>query len=698
VQLQEPQVAGWYPQQADRSFYLQPPQLQQQHVQLYAPQAAAAEPPFSQHDASYAAGPGLFDSLAPATGPPAVAAPQKAKHRKRHKNNPKRSTASQQASSLADQQQQQQYVQPTKDQVPVKFAPCGKRDGYKVAAAVTRQLRQGQKVLMPAGTGMQLVRSTAMLSTARSMVLGHSSSTGLVFQPSFSSKAAVAAAGGAGSHQQHRQQQQQQQQQWQQHPSADDRSISSNSASTSAPNSSSASKGVMLLVAALPELQLRRFDQQPLVVARSTRALALSSAIFARLCRQGYTTVRAAGPEATRLAMLAAAHARGKLSGCGLDLAVVPATEYVDVETLAASGGGSQYVDAKYSEASAAAAAESAEGQEWYGPGEELPKQFVQVTVLHMVRCVAGEPWTLLPWPVPAEQLPAAQHAQQQQQQHDQQLQQQQQQQVPKAVPQLQAAVQQQQQQLRVVPGVAVGAAAVVREQQQQQGSTDEQLQHVQLYGLLSGGLAAQRGSSNSSGSSYEHLSEETIPLAADSLQEAVQPASVAAAQRLQAAVRPNEAVGSEPAAAAAVALASTSQQGYVPPPLLLADTHLDTATAGAAAAASAAAVWRKAAPVVDPSAALLLAADGLLSPEQLQSLQEQQQQQQQQLEEDDKASHTAGVPSLSGSSSSSSNIVSRQPSGLLLQQKHSKKGSRQLVAAAQASSSTSTTPSCSSN
>lgn len=371
------------------------------------------------------------------------------------------------------QQQQQEHhhhlgaaaTSATKPKAPIKYRSCGKRDGLQLAGSISQQLRKGHQVLVPAGAGMQLVRNTAMLSTTRSLMLSKDNSTGLVFQPSFSVAAGPAAL---------QQQQQQLQQQQGVHPHAATALASTANSSSNGINSngrsstSSTSKGVMLLVSAVSEAQLRRFDQQPLIAARSTRAPSLAAAVFARLCQRGFTSVRAAGPEATRLAMLAAAEARSKLLGCGLDLAVVPATDYVDVESLVGADGLPQ----------SPADLQMPDGQEGgVGPGEELPTQFVRVTVLHLVRCEPQQPGRLLPWAVPAEMLPAVRHAHQQQQQE---LQQQQQRQPLSSLQQQQ----QQQQQVPVGAGVAdqqAGSGGYVQsprhhQQQQQQQQPEFQL------------------------------------------------------------------------------------------------------------------------------------------------------------------------------------------------------------------------------
>jgi stage V sporulation protein SpoVS len=562
-------------------------------------------------------------------------------HRKRHRQQQKPQQAKQDRQQSLLQPQHLQ-LKPASQKAPVRYAPCGKRDGQKLAASISQRLRKGQQVLVPAGAGMQLVRNTAMLATARSLMLSASSSTGLVFQPSFSAAAAMQP-----------QQQQRMQQQQSVMPEADDRtsnssdtSTSGRSTGTSTSSSSGAakgnSKGVMLLASSIPEAQLRRFDQQPLIAARGTSAFALAGAAFARLCKQGFTSVRAAGPEATRLAMLAAAEARSKLLGCGLDLAVVPATELVDVESLAGPDGVSPYVEV-----------DAGEGQDGFGPGEELPKQFVRVTVLHLVRCQPQQPWKLLPWAVPAEQLPSARWQQQQRQAMGEPQQQQQQQSVPAVVIASAAANQRREQQGQKQQGAAYAALELQQEE-------------VPFPAVLQG---LQPNSSSSSSANGENKSA-----AESSPQDAV--ASVAAAQRLQATVLPGDAAGSD-VAGMSNALAAAAA-GDLPPVysrssqvaanvvsaagLLLPVEHTD-GVAGWAAAVGA------------------RPCDVPLSAEQLQLLQLQQLEQQQ-----DAAAASAGAavsPSLGNS------MVGRQPGGLLLQHKHGKKGSRQLVAAAQAGSNT---------
>lgn len=566
------------------------------------------------------------------------------------------------------QHQRQQGVpfEQTVRRAPLKYQPCGKRDAVQVAASVSQRLRQGLQVMIPAGGGMQLVRNTAMLSSARSILLSRDGSRGLVFQPSLSHKAAAAAARGrttaaAAAASSLPQQQQQQWQQYQQlgvgaggvaqqgpHPqlqaggaNAADRTSSSNGTSSSGrnhhaagrehgsssggSNSSSSSKGVMLLVSAVPERQLRRFDQHPLIVARSTRATALAAAMFARLCKQGFTSVRAAGPEATRLAVLAAAEARSKLVGCGLDLAVVPSMELVDVDSLAGPEGPPQYVEV-----------EAFEGQEGPGPGEELPKQFVRVTVLHLVRCEPQQPWQLLPLPVPAEQLPAARHAQQPQQDH----------QHPQATVQLQQQQPQPPQQQDEDVLVSCGADSTMHQQQelpvmQQQvlGAAERatlllQEQHQQLlqYSQLSpaaftaSGDALRMAASRSGqpGTNGTGALQDGPPVASEHLGAAI--ASVASAEGLDA----------SSVAGSSVLLSLSPGQ-------------------------SPAAGWVGAAGASE---------EFLAAGEELDMLQLQP----------DTATPTTGQVG------SCSSLAARQPGGLLLQHKHSKKGSRQLVAAAQAS------------
>lgn len=649
VQLQNPQDVwpGQRTPQIDRVAHLQSPQRQQQFGQDALRPAAPVAAPTSQHNSSSStpvAG-GTQDSSPIQSVARTTPAPRK-QHRKRHRQQqePQQAKQDRQQSLLQPQHQQ---LKPASHKAPVRYAPCGKRDAQKLAASISQRLCKGQQVLVPAGAGMQLVRNTAMLATARSLMLSAGGSTGLVFQPTFSTAAAMQP-----------QQQRMQQQQQPVMPEAGDRTSSSNGTSTSGRSSNSSSgsaakgnsKGVMLLVSSVPEAQLRRFDQQPLIAARSTRASALAGAAFARLCKQGFTSVRAAGPEATRLAMLAAAEARSKLLGCGLDLAVVPATELVDVESLAGPDGVSPYVEM-----------DAGEGQEAFGPGEELPKQFVRVTVLHLVRCQPQQPWKLLPWAVPAEQLPSARRQQQRQQQ------------------QLQAMGEPQQQQLQAVPA-AVVASVAASQWREQQGQTQQQQQGAAYAALelqqdhLPGAAVLQGLEPNSSSSSA--YGEKQVPVDTSSLQGAV--ASVTAAQHLQAAVllgddaaSSDTASTSNPAAAPAVderppvySRSSRMAANVVSAAGLLLPVEHTDGVAGWAAAVGA------------------RPCDVVLSAEQLQLLQLQQLEQQQ-----DAAASGAGAavsPSLSNS------MVGRQPGGLLLQHKHGKKGSRQLVAAAQAGSNTS--------
>jgi stage V sporulation protein SpoVS len=201
-------------------------------------------------------------------------------------------------------------------------------------------------------------------------------------------------------------------------------------------------------VAATDESQLRRFDRAPLIAAGSSRPQALGAAVFAKLCQQGFATVRAAGPAATQQAMLAAAEARRKLLGCGLDLAVVPANEFVDVESL--SGPAAATHKQKQSQKQYDAwQQQPKQASSQLAADDELPHAFVRVTLLHIVRCETQQPGRLLPWPVPAEQLPAATHAERQAQRSARQQQQQQQQVVA---------------QLRAQPATAAVSAAAASE------------------------------------------------------------------------------------------------------------------------------------------------------------------------------------------------------------------------------------------
>ena len=647
--VQEPPVV-WPSQQApqiERVTHIRPPQ--QQYAQDTLQQAAVLSSPLAGHSKGSASpSSSALDTTASADTTTTFNTPRK-QHRKRHKHysHTEESSRTQQPGSL--------LLVPAARQAPLKFAPCGKRDGQQHAASVSKQLRRGKQVLLPAGAGMQLVRTTAMLSSARSLLLSHNSSTGLVFQPSFSTAAGAAAM-------QALQQQKEQQhaarsspvslQQQLQHAfgsiASAERATSSSGTSTSHRTSSTnpkgSSKGVMLLVSAVSEAQLRRFDQDPLIAARSTRAAALAAAIFARLCKRGYSSVRAAGPEATRLAMLGAAEARSKLLGCGLDLAVVPTTELVDVDSLGGpEGAASQYVEMEGAEGS----------QEGVGPGEELPKQFVWVTVLHLVRCEPQQPGRLLPWPVPAEQLPAVRHAQQQQEQGQQQWllpQQWPAQQMQAGEPQ-QSELQQQQQPAEWGSGLL--AAAQQAQQQQPPGPAGQQERQSEPCAApldLTPLLVASNGSSSRRRMGNNGYS---VGYQRDAVQNFT----------------------TLPANGGSSSSSSVQSQAVVPSPLLLPPPHPDTAVG-----------WSGATSGLDTSQLDSSCPEQLLlDADQLQVLQLQQR-------------DMSGVPSAAGlgagapaSPSQGSGSIVCQPGGLLLQHKqaHSKKGSRQLVAAAQAGSGT---------
>jgi stage V sporulation protein SpoVS len=269
-------------------------------------------------------------------------------------------------------------------QAPLKFKPCGRGGSLKHAAAVSKHLSQGKQVLLPAGSGMQVARGVAALASARTLMLGYGSSTGLALQPSFPAAAAAAATSPTQEQPRTQVQIEQLDQQQQGGRQQDGKS------------SSSADSGIMMFVTGLPEAQLRRFEQSPLIAARYGNPSLLAGAAFARVCQQGFTAVRAAGPDAAAVALAAATQARRKLLGCGLDLAVVPMTEFVDIDSLTGPDG-QPLVDVESDE----------QQQIEYGPADEYGRQCVRVTVLHLMRCEPQQPWQLLPWPPAPEQQPA---------------------------------------------------------------------------------------------------------------------------------------------------------------------------------------------------------------------------------------------------------------------------------------------------
>jgi stage V sporulation protein SpoVS len=339
-------------------------------------------------------------------------------------------------------------------QAPLKFKPCGRGGSLKHAAPVSKHLSQGKQVLLPAGSGMQVARGVAALASARTLMLGYSSSTGLVFQPSFP----AAAAAQVQSVQQAQQEQVQHQDHEQQHQGR-----KQDTGQRSSRRSASSDNGIMMFVSGLPEAQLRRFEQSPLIAARYGNPSLLAGAAFARMCEQGFTAVRAAGPDAVAVALAAATHARRKLLGCGLDLAVVPMTEFVDVDSLTGPDG-QQFADYDGDEQ------QQQQQQFEYGPGDDLGRQCVRVTVLHLMRCEPQQPWKLLPWPPAPEQQPAVQWQAEQLQMQQRAWQQQQQQAVlPQQRQRAAAAVSSKQQLLNgavqqsaMAGGSAVGAMPLV--------------------------------------------------------------------------------------------------------------------------------------------------------------------------------------------------------------------------------------------
>lgn len=323
---------------------------------------------------------------------------------------------------LQQQQQDQVVAKPARShrrmhsQALLKYKPCERGGSLKHATAICKHLSQGRQLLLPAGSGMQLARGVTALATGRTLMLGHSSAAGLAFQPSFpaaESFLAAEAAGQAGQCATH--EVQAQKEQAQQESGSNDSSHTSTTSSSINGNGSKRPAGdsnIMMFVTSLPEAQLRRFEQRPLIAARYGSQAKLSCAVFARVCQQGFTAVRAAGPDALAVALHAVTLARRKLLGCGLDLAVVPITEFVDVDSLA--GLQSQQQFAEY----------DGDEQLECGPQDDSGRQCVRLTVLHVMRCQPQQPWRLLPWPPAPEQLPAVQWQQQLLEQQQQKLQQ----------------------------------------------------------------------------------------------------------------------------------------------------------------------------------------------------------------------------------------------------------------------------------
>jgi len=284
----------------------------------------------------------------------------------------------------------------------VQYPPICRREGLKQANRMAKQLRFGRHVLLAGGTGLQQVRGVAALAATRSLLLSGNSGRGLVFQPSFS------------------RQQQQQQLEIGLAGGSNKGTNSSSSWSSSKAGRRASDTAMMLFVTTVPEQQLRRFDQHPLQASGRGSSSRLASAVFARLCSQGYTTVRAAGTDAVRIALLAAAEARRKLTRFRLDLAVVPAAQY---EELAEEVAGTiedwqqQYQQLQPTPQGYGSPA-------GYGPPADVlvgdgADPVVRVTVLHFIRCEPRRPWELLPWRVPIEQMPSVQRLKQQQQQQE---------------------------------------------------------------------------------------------------------------------------------------------------------------------------------------------------------------------------------------------------------------------------------------
>jgi stage V sporulation protein SpoVS len=219
---------------------------------------------------------------------------------------------------------------------PLCLQPCGRGEGMHIATAVSDRLANGGAVLLSAGSSMQLVRGVAALATARTLLLSSDGARGLAFQPQW----------GRGE------------------------------------------AGATLLVHSVPEAQLRRVERMPLVASAYGAPKRLGAAVIARVRQQGYTAVRGTGAAAASAAVAAVAHARRALLAAGLDLVVVPATEFVEATALPPPSNG------RASGSSGARAAHM---------DDDTPR-LVRVTVLHITRCTAAQPWQLQPWaPQPGE-------------------------------------------------------------------------------------------------------------------------------------------------------------------------------------------------------------------------------------------------------------------------------------------------------
>lgn len=220
----------------------------------------------------------------------------------------------------------------------------------RLAAAVSDCLGRGGTALLPAGTGgAQLLRGVAALTTARSLLLsspriaGSGALLGLAFQPSWQ----AAAAGGAA-----------------------------------------------LLACGVPEGRLRRVEGSPLAASGRGSPQRLGAAVCARVQQRGYTAVRGTGAAAAAAAIASVAHARRALLAAGLDIAVVPMTEWVEASTLPPPASGRS--------GRAGGAREEEDGG---------PPRLVRVMVLHVVRCAPEQPWVLQPWAVERRRAPHRQAA-----------------------------------------------------------------------------------------------------------------------------------------------------------------------------------------------------------------------------------------------------------------------------------------------
>lgn len=275
----------------------------------------------------------------------------------------------------------------------------------QLAGPMQRQLAKGNHALIPAGNIGQLAGAIKMLASARTMLLS-SKGRSLAFQPSVMQGRLKAATGSPAD------------------MGNDSRATSNSGTSSSSTNPSSSSNNsnpgqtLMLLACSIDEGVIRRYDQTPLVAARHGAPDQLCNAIYARTLKQGYTSVRAMGPDALRNSVRALMKARKKLLWWGFDVAIVPAYHVMDRGDVSDPASEQEFLEYD----------DNIEDE------YEEENRYLSMLTLHVVRCQPHAPWDLQPFKVPDELQPCIQqqHMQQQQEQKQQTQEQQQQQQEQK--------------------------------------------------------------------------------------------------------------------------------------------------------------------------------------------------------------------------------------------------------------------------